>query len=452
MQQTNNTHRKVELNRSDILAATNLGLWMILMDEKSNLYEMYADETMYRVMEAAPSLSPEECYEHWFSRINPNYITYVNRAVSSMVTSGKVVQLHYLWTHPTLGNVQVRCVGVRREDKDGMICLEGYHRMINSLDHQHNLVQMHADEEDRSVELENLRIRDFYRASLSDSIAYAELDMESDQIQNTGGIWADCEQDFDGKVENFLQYLIDRQHEYTSHKYNEKRLICADTKELRAMMESGKQTQRFIYKCLVDNEWRWVELVIHTFRDQIFQNLYALLYLKDVDSQKKHELAQQEAAETDPLTKVYNRKTFEREVRLFLKDETHSGQGSLILLDIDDFKSINDNFGHLTGYAALKQVAYGLESVFYKKAIIGRFGGDEFLVFVRDETEKEKIEAYMNKLFSVLEKNKTTPIQYSAGIIHVSADNFIYTEALRLADEALYTSKKKGKNQFTWSE
>ena len=73
-------------------------------------------------------------------------------------------------------------------------------------------------------------------------------------------------------------------------------------------------------------------------------------------------------------------------------------------------------------------------------------------MFVRDETEKEKIEAYMNKLFSVLEKNKTTPIQYSAGIIHVSADNFIYTEALRLADEALYTSKKKGKNQFTWSE
>ena len=145
--------------------------------------------------------------------------------------------------------------------------------MINSLDHQHNLVQMHADEEDSSVELENLRIRDFYRASLSDSIAYAELDMESDQIQNTGGIWADCEQDFDGKVENFLQYLIDRQHEYTSHKYNEKRLICADTKEFRAMMESGKQTQRFIYKCLVDNEWRWVELVIHTFRDQIFQSL-----------------------------------------------------------------------------------------------------------------------------------------------------------------------------------
>lgn len=441
---------QINFDELDILSATDLGLWVIRMDEAQTHCEMYADATMARILGVDHTLSPEACYEHWHKNININYADYVNRAVSSMITSDRAIQLQYVWTHPEYGNVQVRCVGVRQKDCDDMICLKGYHRLI-SRDQKPGLIQMHATEAERSLELENLRIRDFYRASLSDTIAYAELDLENDHIQTIGGIWKEHASSFGGHVNPFLQYLVDRQHEHMAHKHNDPSCICADINELRAMMETGKQTHRFIYKCLLDDEWRWVELVTHTFQEQIFHNMYALLYLKDVDSQKKHELAQQEAAETDPLTKVYNRKTFERELHLFLKNPQESGAGTLILLDIDNFKQVNDLHGHLTGDAVLRQVAYGLESVFYKNGIIGRFGGDEFLVFIRNEQNSSSINAAMDQLFDLLHHTKTIPVCCSAGIVSVQADHFSYTDALRQADEALYESKHLGKNQYTWA-
>ena len=441
---------QIDFDEFDILSATDLGLWVIRMNESENRFEMYADTTMLRILGAEEPLDPRECYQHWKTNINPNYTDYVNRAVSSMITEHQVIQLQYIWTHPTFGDVQVRCVGVRGDDSDGMICLKGYHRLI-SRNQKAGLIQMHATEAERTLELENLRIRDFYRASLSDTIAYAELDLENDHIQTIGGIWKDDAPSFDDHVNRFLQYLVDRQHEHMSHRQNDPSCICADTNELRAMLETGRQTHRFIYKCLLDNEWRWVELVTHTFQEQIFHNQYALLYLKDVDTQKKHELAQQEAAETDPLTKVYNRKTFERELRLFLENPKESGHGILILLDIDNFKQVNDLHGHLTGDAVLRQVAYSLESVFYKNGIIGRFGGDEFLIFIRNEQNTTSVNADMDQLYDLLHHAKTIPVCYSAGIVSVHADHFLYTDALRQADEALYESKHLGKNQYTWA-
>lgn len=441
---------QIKFDELDILSATDLGLWVIRMDETRTHCQMYANTTMERILGVDDALSPEACYRYWHDHININYVDYVNRAVSSMITSGRAIQVQYVWTHPDYGNVQVRCVGIRQKDSDGMIRLEGYHRLI-SRDQKPGLIQMHATEAERSLELENMRIRDFYRASLSDTIAYAELDLENDHIQTIGGIWKEDSPSFGGHVNLFLQYLIDRQHEHMSHKHNDPSCICADINELRAMMETGKQTHRFIYKCLLDNEWRWVELVSHTFQEQIFHNMYALLYLKDVDSQKKHELAQQEAAETDPLTKVYNRKTFERELHLFLQNPQESGYGTLILLDIDNFKQVNDLHGHLTGDAVLRQVAYSLESVFYKNGIIGRFGGDEFLIFIRDEQNFSSVNADMDQLFDLLHHTKTIPVCCSAGIVSVCADHFLYTDALRQADEALYESKHLGKNQYTWA-
>lgn len=78
--------------------------------------------------------TPQECYDYWFNRINENYKSYVIENVRRMIDSDKVVQLQYPWSHPKLGEVIVSCSGKRVDDTDGMITLEGYHRILSNIE------------------------------------------------------------------------------------------------------------------------------------------------------------------------------------------------------------------------------------------------------------------------------------------------------------------------------
>lgn len=70
---------------------------------------------MHRVMGAADTLTPEECYQFWYSRINDGYFDYVNQSVSSMIHSNRVVQLEYTWKHPVFGEVVSAVPGCARK-------------------------------------------------------------------------------------------------------------------------------------------------------------------------------------------------------------------------------------------------------------------------------------------------------------------------------------------------
>lgn len=124
----------IHFEPKDILRNTNMGLWIIRVKPDEDYYEMHADETMEQVMAVKQKYTPQECFEFWHSRIKPEYIEYVNRNVKHMMESDKVIQLQYPWMHPELGEVTVRCSGKRVEDSDGMITLEGYHRIITTIE------------------------------------------------------------------------------------------------------------------------------------------------------------------------------------------------------------------------------------------------------------------------------------------------------------------------------
>ena len=84
--------------------------------------------------------------------------------------------------------------------------------------------------------------------------------------------------------------------------------------------------------------------------------------------------------------------------------------------------------------------------------MIGRLGGDEFLVFVKDVTDKEILDRRMTQLFERLRSANSAPLSCSAGISLIEGKDFDYKEELRKADKALYESKKKGKNQYSHYE
>lgn len=127
-------HHLKELSRSNyrhILSSMSVGLWTIRMPSDGRPPQMVADETMYRALGAPTSLTPEECYEFWYSRINAGYYSYVHDAVRSMIDTGQQVQLEYTWNHPSFGEVIVQCNGIRVLDDSGTSHLQGYHRILS---------------------------------------------------------------------------------------------------------------------------------------------------------------------------------------------------------------------------------------------------------------------------------------------------------------------------------
>lgn len=544
----------LNLHYRDILRATEVGLWFIRMNKEENRFEMYADENMKNILGIRREMTPEECYHHWYDRINDGYYHYVNLSIEAMLSSENIVQLQYTWDHPAMGEVLVRCTGVRAQDDDGCYCLEGYHRIVSNMSevkflpdtpssemfeynerkaavyfhtgrtliegndlkekdfpntwieqeiiHPHFiekfcdvfrdvksssdldgmeimlktksgnyswfrmktrhlsndvqdrntiLVLLNPANQERRMELECQRLKDFYKASLAETIAYAEVDLESGQLQDIGGIWKQYEEECRESGLDFLHFLAQKLDALCQVTNKKDLWVFLDHVDWDKVMNEKDRTQRFTYRRLFGKEWRWVELVMHVFQEQFSQNMFALLYLKDIEMQKRRELEQREAANRDPLTRVFNRNAFEEEVFSYM-NENENNKGVLILLDIDDFKNINDSYGHLIGDKMLKHVTNQLQKIFRSKDVVGRLGGDEFLVFIKGDVSREILDTRMKKLFDSLQKNIDTPISCSAGIIFVSKDNFSYEDILRQADIALYRSKQVGKRRYFYAE
>ena len=156
-------------------------------------------------------------------------------------------------------------------------------------------------------------------------------------------------------------------------------------------------------------------------------------------------------AEFDRLTGLYNRNGFDRRAEEFLKRE--HPEGVLILFDLDNFKRINDSEGHPEGDRVLREFGECLSSAFRRDDVIGRLGGDEFIVLIPNPVSagklEEKFSSLLGEIRSVL-KTDYEKYRVSASIGAVFVDGTIrdYEKLYRCADTALYISKYLGKDRF----
>ena len=124
----------IHFDPKDILRETGVGLWVVRYQEETGRFEMHVDETMERVLGIESKLTPRECYQFWYDRVHPDWLEYVKNNVSGISKRRKVVQLEYKWMHPTLGEVVVRSSGRHSMTCDGMVVLEGYHRIFSNIE------------------------------------------------------------------------------------------------------------------------------------------------------------------------------------------------------------------------------------------------------------------------------------------------------------------------------
>lgn len=173
--------------------------------------------------------------------------------------------------------------------------------------------------------------------------------------------------------------------------------------------------------------------------------------ITDIEEQKRHEEYLLEMSETDGLTGLRNKLATEVEIRRRLQEECI---GLLFMIDLDNFKLVNDSYGHAGGDEALCFVGSCLQKVFRADDVIGRIGGDEWMVFLNSTNSRElagkKAELLMQHLKLGMEQG-IPPLSVSIGISRCPEDGSQFVDLFNAADRAMYEAKRKGKNCYCFS-
>lgn len=149
----------------------------------------------------------------------------------------------------------------------------------------------------------------------------------------------------------------------------------------------------------------------------------------------------------DPLTGLLNKGAFPRQVELHLESSPAPEETALLILDLDDFKSVNDRYGHPCGDFVLKETALRLQALAGDSA--GRIGGDEFAVVLSGpDAELQRLgEALLREVASIRWKGQDVGARCSVGICRAGRPGVEYERLYREADKALYRAKGQGKDR-----
>lgn len=185
----------------------------------------------------------------------------------------------------------------------------------------------------------------------------------------------------------------------------------------------------------------------------IVLTLMGLLILWALRIKKKHDYFR-DVSEIDHLTKVYTRKAFEEQTKpLLIQALAEKKLVHVAIMDLDHFKKVNDNHGHLVGDWVLKSVVYACKQLMEEGMLIARLGGEEFCIVyagVEDELMRMKLEAMraaienLDGLASGVEDLRVTA---SFGVCSNQSSGYRLSLLLKHADVALFKAKKRGRNQ-----
>lgn len=178
--------------------------------------------------------------------------------------------------------------------------------------------------------------------------------------------------------------------------------------------------------------------------------------IRSVDEEYRKQQALERQSKLDALTGILNRRGFEQGMKRELCDDI-CGAVAFLFIDLDHFKKVNDTFGHSKGDEILCKVAKILYNVFRKNDLVGRYGGDEFCVLLRDiplDILTGRLEESISALqIRCQDEQHTVDISASIGVAYYTGHTKINEQQLKdMADEALYEAKKQGRNRYVFKK
>lgn len=300
-----------------------------------------------------------------------------------------------------------------------------------------SLVKAKIELHDKNKVLENLN----YELASSKLLIDQYIPISSTDLQ---GIITDCNEAFCNLTGYSKEDLVGKNHN-----------IIKDH-------ETPKEVYKDFWKVIVNNETYigelknrkkdgtpfWIRTRVHPMYEKNGKKVGYISVREDITNAKHLE----EKASVDALTKVFNRNKFNDFITKELAEfHRYSKVSSLIMCDIDHFKSVNDRYGHLVGDEILKEVVDEIKSSIRDSDILARWGGEEFIILLPNTSEKNAI-IVANKIVRKIENRKfkvVGNITMSCGVSEVTPNDTLNVWFKRV-DDALYKAKDRGRNRVVY--
>lgn len=280
-------------------------------------------------------------------------------------------------------------------------------------------------------------------------------------LEKSGGFYFDWNKNensiyISSRMNEYLGIEIDKENFTTEVFYD----ICKKlevTYDFRGMKKRIKEQGNFCrFECEYKHdsgETRWFEFEVTQSLDDKGEEAYLTGLIRDITDDKLQEDYLLGLSREDQLTGLLNKKSFLHDATAIIKGMKPTDRHAFFVIDVDNFKNINDTFGHLCGDQVIIDCAQSIRRHFRKKDLVSRFGGDEYIILMR-EVDMESVERKCKELNNDVQReytvaDKTCKITLSIGVAVVPEHGTDYETIFRLADNAVYESKKKGRNTYT---
>ena len=203
---------------------------------------------------------------------------------------------------------------------------------------------------------------------------------------------------------------------------------------------------------------RWVHCLFTVLREDINQkdslNTYVQGIITDITDRKREEMLIRFQAEHDPLTHLFNRRSAEHQLESSLaKARLENSHVAILIIDLDDFKPVNDNYGHEAGDRVLSVIAKRIRQSLRENDLSARIGGDEFLVAIVDANRiaAEKVSQKIINALSAdieLKDGNNVRVGVSIGVALTNDNGYNLNHLMSVADQAMYKMKKQDKGNY----
>lgn len=258
-----------------------------------------------------------------------------------------------------------------------------------------------------------------------------------------------------GKEKTFDEITDEYVEQCVYFEDRKKYLDFVNSDTLLAQYYRGQRTIVLEYReAFGDRSARWLKLTVDLVEYPGSKDVEVYLMYENIDEQKKADLLTLVRSQTDPLTGIYNRAAFIDKMERILSKSAEGRKHALLMLDVDNFKRVNDTLGHGAGDQVLINLTAQVGSVLRRDDLLGRMGGDEFFVFLKNIPDEKAAASKAKRIcgLDIAPKDADFPVTISMGIAMSPKNGDDFDTLYKKVDAALYQQKEHGKNGFKFAD
>ena len=412
------------------------GHWIIEFEE-NKAPRLYANAVVMRCLGFPTDAAPEVYYTMWQENIFSSHIAEMQRHVNEII-AGKRGDITYPWKSPAGNTLYLRSIGMRDPRYQKGIRLVGTFQDVTNV--------IFSEQISRRTYLKS----DYLLQILADTFeAVHVIQFGKDIIMPVRAImplfWNAYELNVVRYLELMRQFIPPKDCEHIRRCIIERKVFDNDGNCVT------KYSWDFGSDALRKDGWYNILLSLdpNISKDDM---IIAVRDISELENNKNAVSTLRYISEMDGLTNIFNRAAMEKKISDHILN--HPDEPALImLLGLDNFKQVNDVFGHMEGDNFLIELAQKLKNFCRSSDIVSRLGGDEFMIFMPC-VKAQDIDSLASRIIHALRKeycqsDTNFEVTASVGIAHYPKDGNSFAELYHCADLALYDAKRKGKNCYS---